>query len=407
MNSTPVTDQLAEHFFRHSYAKMVAILVRYFGLEQVEVAEDIVQDALVEAMEKWSIQGIPDNPEGWLMDVARKKTINLLKRKQLFKNKIAPQLPFSISHTDADLKDSTLRMIFACCHPELPVESQIALALKTLCGLSIPEIARSLLTSEENINKRLFRAKKKFREGSIKFQIPNDDAFNQMETVFQVLYLLFNEGYFSVHHTQKIRLDMCYEAIRILREIVEAYPKSAKANALMAIMLLSAARFESRINPLGELILFEAQDRKLWDRGLIAQAMKHLSKSIEENKVNSYQIQAGILAEHCMANNFESTNWAHIYNLYCLLEKLEPSSILVTFNKALAQFYLNPSEKSISNLMMLEKNEFLSGNLHFHLALGTLLKKRGSLEKAKHHFESALKLSNSDYEKKIIHSRMD
>jgi len=189
--------ELAEHFFRHNYGKMVAILVNYFGLNQVEIAEDIVQDTLVEAMEKWGVHSIPTNPEAWLMDVAKKKTINFLKRNQLFENKIRPTLVLNtIFDTDESIqKDSTLLMIFACCHPDLPVESQIAMALKILCGLSVGEISNALLTTESTINKRLYRAKQKFRNGTIAFHFPKQEQQNErLNSVFALSICCLMKG---------------------------------------------------------------------------------------------------------------------------------------------------------------------------------------------------------------------
>ncbi|MEL7124465.1 MAG: sigma-70 family RNA polymerase sigma factor, partial [Bacteroidota bacterium] len=245
-------NQLAAHFFRHNYARMLAILVRYFGLNQVEIAEDLVQDTLVEAMEKWSIHSIPNNPEAWLMDVAKKKAINYLKRDQLFQNKILPDLALNLTkELDISLhqeKDSALKMIFTCCHPSLSSESQIALALKSLCGLSITEIANALLTTTATINKRLYRAKQKFRTQNILFEIPDEKSLSErLENVFYTLYLLFNEGYYSKHHEQIIRMDLCFEAIRLLKQLIGYFPDSSKAHALLAIMLLNVARFESRL----------------------------------------------------------------------------------------------------------------------------------------------------------------
>lgn len=262
MSNSKDHNQLAEHFFRHSYARTVAILTRYFGLDQVEMAEDIVQDTLVEAMEKWSIHGLPDNPDGWVMDVAKKKTINLLKRKQLFMSKVAPQLQDD-ENTETLVSDSTLRMIFACCHPSLPNESQIALALKTLCGLSVPEIAKALLTTEDNINKRLYRAKKKLREEHIAFDIPIATSLNdRLNSVCKTLYLLFNEGYYAPHHKEVLRIDLCYEAVRLLKEVESVFQDTPKVNALLALIMFSLSRFESHLDKDDSLICLQDQDRK-------------------------------------------------------------------------------------------------------------------------------------------------
>ena len=398
-------NQLVEHFFRHSHARMVAILVNYFGLDQVEIAEDIVQDTLIEAMEKWSVSNIPNNPEGWLMDVAKKKTINLLKRKQLFDTKIAKNLSQSIKNQDATATaDSTLKMIFACCHPKLPPESQVALALKTLCGLSIPEISNSLLTTEENINKRLYRARKKFRDGTINYELPSEDV-SRLDNVLHVLYLLFNEGCFSLHKEEKIRLDLCYEAIRLLKEVESGFGAYAKVQGLLALMYFSIARFESRIDPMGELILLEEQDRNLWDQQLIAQGMHHLSKSIESDDPNKYQLQAGILAEHCLAVDFQSTNWKGILKQYELLAHIDPQPI-VQFNKSIAGFFAGNEEESLAELKKLENDAYFVKNAQFHLAKAILLHKVHENKEAEGAFSMAMQFASSENEKKLVQHRM-
>ncbi|MCE7995570.1 MAG: sigma-70 family RNA polymerase sigma factor [Roseivirga sp.] len=396
--------KLTEHFFRHNYARTVAILVKYFGLKQVEIAEDIVQDTLVEAMEKWSIHSIPDNPEGWIMDVAKKKTINLLKRQTNFQSKIIPNLNQSKFENEAEIADSTLQMIFACCHPDLPSESQIALALKTLCGLSIPEIARALMSSEENINKRLYRAKRKFRDGTITLESTKLMNHNRLNNTLQVLYLLFNEGYFSAHHSCKIRLELCYEAIRLLTFIDEASP-SGKVNGLLAMMYLSVARFESRISPLGELILLEEQDRSMWDMELMAKGMRYLSESIRTKEVNSYQIQAGIIAEYCLAEDFRSTNWESICLQYELLETLEQHPIL-TLNKAISMFHAGQQREALELIDQLHHDPFLSKNAQLALAHAVLLRASGEGAKADCMFQTALTLATTDNEKELIMKRM-
>ena len=399
--------ELAEHFFRHSHAKLVAILVRYFGLKEVEIAEDIVQDTLVEAMEKWSVQSIPHNPEGWLMDVAKKKTINFLERNQNYKNRILPGLKnrIELDFSPAEEKDSTLRMIFACCHPELPSESQIALALKSLCGLSIVEIADALLTNEANINKRLYRAKQKFRDGSIRFQIPTGQVDMHLDTVLSTLYLLFNEGYYSSHHQKIIRMDLCFEAIRLLKEVIETYPDLSKAKALLSLMYFSIARFESRIDEHGALIIFSEQDRSSWDQEFIASGIDLLHQSTEATHVSTYHLQAGIAAEHCLANDFDSTNWQSIYNQYCLLERLN-GNVIISFNKAIARFYGDDKEKALADLLSMQNEPELKNSPHYFASLGIFYAQLKQNHKANQFFEKALELSKNQHEITSIKKRL-
>ncbi|MTI38830.1 sigma-70 family RNA polymerase sigma factor [Fulvivirga lutimaris] len=399
------THQLAAHFFRHSYARTVAILVRYFGLDQVEVAEDIVQDTLVEAVEKWSIHGIPDNPDGWIMDVAKKKTINLLKRKQLFATKVVPQLQ-DVESAEALVADSTLRMIFACCHPALPTESQIALALKTLCGLSIPEIAKALLTSEDNINKRLYRAKKKLREEKIAYDIPVATSLNdRLDSVCKTLYLLFNEGYYAPHHKEVLRIDLCYEAVRLLKEVEETFHNSAKVNGLLALMMFSLSRFESRLDKDDSLICLQDQNRSLWDKDLIAQGMNYLTKAIRTKEINTYQLQAGIAAEHCMSPDFASTNWQSIYQQYTILESLD-SSFLVKMNRLIAYFYLGHKTEALTAMHALEHSQGFAQNTSYYMTLGTLYLNMQDDDNARYNLKEALIFAKNEREKDLIQTRL-
>ena len=392
MNSkTP--KQLTEHFFRHNYAKMVAILVRYFGLTEVELAEDLVQDTLIEAMEKWSIHSIPENPEGWLMDVAKKKTINFLKRNQNYQNKIIPELKInSFFETDKSFeKDNTLRMIFTCCHPDIPTESQIALALKTLCGFSVNEIANALLTTNSTINKRLYRAKQKFRDKAIQYEIPpKSDVTERLDTVFSTLYLLFNEGYYTSNKESLIQVELCFDAIRLLQEVLGSFPQSYKAKALLSLMYLSVARFESRIDEKSAIVILAKQDRNLWDKELIARGMEYLHHSTKTKEMSTYHLQAGISAEHCLADSFESTNWKSIYQQYQMLEKMNPSTI-VTFNKTVAKFYGINKREALNDLLVLKDKPELQNNTHYFTAVGIFHQILKQESKAIPFFKKALK----------------
>lgn len=397
--------QLAEHLFRHAYGRIVAVLVRHFGLAEVETAEDLVHDTLVEALEKWSVQGIPENPEGWLMDVAKKKSINLLRRNKVFAEKVAQNLAMgrlenaSLHH---DAEDSTLRMIFACCHPGLPGEAQVALALKTLCGLSIPEVARALLCSESNINKRLYRAKQRFRDESIAFEIPESNVGSRLENVFTTLYLLFNEGYYSLEHQQAIRMDLCLEAIRLLREVLTRFEHSPEGKALLALMLFNVARFESRLDS-GALVLLSEQKRQHWDQELIAEGMALLHSSLGQAP-NKYQLQAGIAAEHCLAPSFKSTNWPGIYRQYLILETLD-NSVMVKFNKCIAKFFSNHQHEALADLLNLSEEPALQTNPHYHATIGVCYQEMGEVGLARPYFNTAIRLTSSEREKAILRMR--
>ncbi|MEM9858758.1 MAG: sigma-70 family RNA polymerase sigma factor [Bacteroidota bacterium] len=398
--------ELADYFFRHSYGKMVAVLTRYFGLAQIETAEDIVQDALVEAMEKWSICDIPDNPGGWLMDVARKKTINYLKRNQLLRSKVMQEqdqntLVFQQETED----DSTLRLIFACCHPDLNSEAQITLALKTLCGLSIKEIASALLTSEITINKRLYRSKKKFKSGQISFDSPAIEMLDErVSNVASTLYLLFNEGYLSDQRKSPIRMDLCFEAIRLLKQVISSFPDYSRLKALLALMLFSVARFEARFNDKHGLIILEDQDREKWDHSLIAEGMQNLSESKESNQISKYHMLAGIAAEHCLANNFESTNWKSIHWQYRILEQMN-NNVVLQFNRCIAEFFLGKQQEALTEVLTLESNSKLNRSRYYH-TVGYFYSKLKNKVSAKKYYQKAISFSQSDTEKALIKKRL-
>lgn len=401
--------QLTERIYRLHYRRTVAVLVHYFGLQQISIAEDIVQDTLMEGMEQWGNRGIPDKPEAWIMDVAKKRLINYLKREQHLRHVILPGLEKVKSESQRELKlerlikDSTLRMIFACCHPELPPDTQVALALKSLCGFTIAEIAHCLLTSETTINKRLYRARQKFRDKKITLMVPTDDAFEErLSIVCTTLYLLFNEGYYSRHHRQTIRIELCFEAIRLLEAVLESFPDSVEAQSLLALMLLNFARFESRLDQDGALIILQEQDRSLWDRSLISRGMEILSNTIARPGLNKYQIQAGIAAEHCLAPDFAATNWESIYRQYGLLEKLDDSAY-VLFNKAIARFYADDPAAALAELLALEKKATsLFSSALFQLTLGVLHARINKKAEALAHFETALQRSPNPSELQLI-----
>ena len=402
------TNELTEHFFRHNYARMIAILAKYFGLKEISLIEDIVQDTLVEAMEKWSVRDIPYNPEGWLMDVAKKKAINYLKRDQNFRTKILPGLnQESIFEMEKDVQgDDTLRMIFACCHPNIPTESQISLALKTLCGLSVKEIASALLTSEGNINKRLYRTKQKFRKGEIPFNIPKSEILDErLDGVIATLYLLFNEGYYSSNSNELIRIDLCFEAIRLVRQITEFYPTSGRAKALLSLMYLSVSRFESRVGKEGATIILSKQDRNLWDKDLIAQGIYNLSESMDSKALGTYHLQAGIAAEHCLAKDFQSTNWKSIYEQYLLLEQLSENAIFA-MNRCIAKFYGYDRKEALQDLIALGDRPELQKNVHYFTSVAIFYTELNQKEKAIPFFETALGISDSKEEKSMILNRM-
>ncbi|MDN5203054.1 sigma-70 family RNA polymerase sigma factor [Fulvivirgaceae bacterium BMA10] len=415
MKAKPETQELVDHFFRHEYARMVAVLTRYFGLDHIEIAEDIVQDTLTEALECWGSSNLPNNPAAWLMDVAKKKTINFLKRHQLFEQKIVGNFRKAqqgdhqdiLEFKDEIIEDSMLRMIFCCCHPTLQSEGQIVLALKSLCGLSSKEIAFALLSNTETVNKRLFRAKDKFRQGIIAFEIPDKTNLeSRLENVLLVLYLLFNEGYHSSHPDKLIRADLCTEAIRLNKLLLKHFPERSEIQALMALMLLQFARVESRLDDQGAIIILQDQDRTLWDKTLITLGIEHLHRAMTNNQITAYHLKAGIAAEHCLAESSESTNWHSICKQYALLKKIEVSPI-IELNSAIANFFSGKHSEAFIQLEHLEKQNALRDYPLLYATLGEFHLRLGHKTMAKSYFSRAIEKSQSNINLNLLQKKLE
>ena len=384
------------------------MLTHYFGLHHLDLAEDIVQDAMLEAMQQWPVRGIPDNPPGWLMDVAKKKAINVLNRRQLFSRKIAPGLKDpSLQGNDVKEQDGMLAMIFLCCHPALSSQAQMTLALKTLCGLSVVEIADALKMTKANVEKRLYRTKQKFRHETISLGIPEGALLGErLKGVCNTLYVFFSSGYYAPRQKGMIHFDFCFEAMRLLKQVMVKFPQSGMAKALMALMLFTAARQESWKGDGDGFTVLIDQDRSLWDRALIAEGLKYLHESVRSRQLNRFQLMAGISAEHCIADDFASTNWKSILDQYLVLERLD-SSTSVQFNKCIAKFFAGFKVNALQELLQLKNNPSLSADPLYFATLGVFYRELSDNDKANGVFVQALRLSRSEEETKLIQSRMD
>ena len=412
----PGAESLIDHLFRHEAGKMVSVLTRIFGLKHIEIAEDIVQDTFLKAVNEWRFHGVPENPQAWLYRVAKNGTIDLIRHNKyvqqyeeelnnLLKSEWTLSRSVSDLFLDTEIKDSQLRMIFTSCHPALPEESQIALTLKTLCGFNIREISKSLLTTEANINKRLYRAKEKFRQSSLRFEIPQGKNLDQrLESVYKVIYLLFNEGYNSSSEDTLIRKDLCDEAIRLCILLAE-HPvgNKPKTYALLALMCLHAARLNSRINDLGNVILLGEQDRGKWDNGLISKGLEYLNNAAEGNELSEYHIEAGIAAYHATAKSFEKTDWTGVLTLYDILCKLKSSPVTL-LNRAIVIGQIKGAGIAITELKKVKK---LEKYYLYHTTLAEFYTQLSENSAAKTHLKTALKLTNSNAEKKLIKKRIE
>jgi RNA polymerase sigma-70 factor (ECF subfamily) len=390
---------------------MVSVLSRLLGLQNIETAQDIVQDTLLQAMNTWGYNGIPDNPSAWLYKVARNKAIDFLRRKKKFKE-ISPQYAYlveseySLTPTvqnlflENEIQDSQLRMMFACCHPSIPEESQIAMALKTLCGLGINEIARAFLTNDETISKRIYRAKEKIRTENIELDVPGPaDLQERLDVVLKSLYLLFNEGYNSSHPEWLIREDLCQEAMRLCLLLTQhsltAYPRS---KALFSLMCFQSSRLNARLDDKGNIILLKYQDRSKWYRPLIQRGFDYLDAAAEPFEVSTYHFEAAIASLHAAAPSFEQTDWKSIYHLYEMLYLSQPNPI-IAMNKAIASAYAISKQKALEELRDIKGLE----NHHLYYAsIGEMYFELQEKENARSYFEKAFHLTNSQTEKQLL-----
>jgi len=334
--------QLVDHFFRHEYAQLVASLTKRLGIRHWELVEDVVQTALQRALSHWALHGIPENPAGWLRRVAFNQALDVLRREarqQQLDDSINGQLQNAIDHEfrDDELQDDLLRMMFVCCDPEVPPESQIALALRTLCGFGHHEIARALLTTDASIAKRISRARQRLHDAEIDPSVMQPgDVQQRLSHVQSVVYLLFNEGYSSSISDRLIREELCEEAVRLALVLAE-HPLTAgsESAALLALLLFHAARLDARMDDSGAMLLLKEQDRSSWDQRLIAEALGWFRRAGQGGAVTRYHAEAWIAAEHCRASSMEETDWERIAKGYDLLCSLAPSPVH-ELNRAIA-----------------------------------------------------------------------
>jgi RNA polymerase sigma-70 factor (ECF subfamily) len=418
MNKEGHINKTIDHLFRHESGKMVAVLSKLLGFQNLETAQDIVQDTLLQAMNTWRFNGIPENPSAWLMKVAKNKAIDFLRRQKRFKE-ISPQYAYllqseytltpTVNHLflKNEIQDSQLRMMFACCHPAIPDESKIALTLKTLCGLSNFEIAKAFLTNEETIAKRIYRAKEKIKTEQIELEAPlGDELKPRLDTVLKSLYLLFNEGYNSSHPEQLIREDLCREAMRLCHLLTEQKTTSLSGTkALLALMCFQTSRLGARLDDKGNIILLKYQDRSKWYKPLIQKGFEYLDAVAEPfvqrapfGDESPYHLEAAIASLHAAAPSFQQTDWKTIYHLYELLYKMQPNPV-VAMNKAIASAY------SINKQRALEELQQIKGLEHHHLyyaSLGEMYFEMQEKAAAKTYFEKAIALTQSQAEKQLL-----
>jgi RNA polymerase sigma-70 factor (ECF subfamily) len=410
-NESP--QQVVEHLFRHESGKMIAVLTRVFGTHNLGMVEDVVQEAFLKAAQTWRYGQLPDNPAAWLMRVAKNKAIDIIRREhhfRLYSQELVHQLQTEAEEAlehfflDTEIADSQLRMIFACCHPALKEEDQIALTLKTVSGFSATEIARALVTNEATIQKRLYRAKQFLKEVHIPLEIPvGEQLTERLEIVYAVLYLLFNEGYNSGKEDELIRRDLCVEALRLGILLSQHTVGSRPATyALLSLMCFQASRFESRLGAHNTIVLLQYQDRSTWNKDLIKRGFQYLNHSSQGQALTIYHIESAIAAEHCMADHFEDTNWQRMRYLYDLLLEKKPTS-LVRLNRAIVLAQMNQTAEAIQEIWNIEDIAKLVTTQYLYPAvLGELYSQLADCNNARQYLTQAHNLTTSLAEKKLI-----
>src|SRR6186997_2839423 len=402
--------ELIPHLFRTEFRKIIAVLCKHFGIAHIEIAEDIASDTFLSAVENWTYKGLPANPTAWLYTVAKNKAKNYFYRTNIFSEKIAVDIKNSFPQTeepeinlsDENITDSQLQMLFAICHPSIPTEAQIGLALRILCGFGINEIATAFLTNNETINKRLSRAKEKLRIEKVTIEFPGKTEINdRLETVLTTLYLLFSEGYYSESDDTILREDLCDEAMRLVFMLIEnEQTNHPKVNALYSLMCFHSSRFAARKSEKGEIILYDEQDESLWDQELIIKGIYFLHEASKGNEISKYHIEASIAYWHTIKTDTKE-KWENILQLYNRLLQIEYSPI-AALNRTYALSKANGKLPAIKEAQKLN----LINNYFYFALLGDLYTGINNKE-AKQNFGKALSLARTQTARQAIQKKLD
>lgn len=396
--------QQIDKTFREAHGRIMAALISQFG--DFSLAEDALQDAFVNALESWESTGIPSNPAAWLMTAAKRRAIDRIRRAESFQRKAAlldalpDDEPFE---DDAMIPDERLKLMFTCCHPALALEAQVALTLHTLGGLSTQEVARAFLVPLPTMAQRLARARKKIRDAGIPYRIPPEDLLpERLDALLAVVYLIFNEGYCATSGDSLTRPELCGEAIRLGRVLLDLMPKNAEVHGLLALMLLHDSRREARLNDADELVLLEDQDRSLWNRAKIREGIAILDAALLLHESGVYQIQAAISALHAEAETAEETDWQQIALLYGALARMHPSPV-VFVNQAVA---VAMAETPEAGLMLLEQIAGVEDYYPYQVARADLLRRLGDYNAAGKAYQRALELCGNPSESAYLQKRL-
>lgn len=414
------THQFADQLFRREAGRLVAIITRIMGMENLELAEDVVQDTFLSAIKVWPLKGVPDNPSAWLMQVARNKAIDVIR-----KNKFSKHVDFSDPErqllqseytlaaqveklwNEDSVEDDQLRMMFACCHEGITPEGQITLMLKTLCGFSTAEIARAFMLPEDTISKRLYRARQFFREEKIKPEFPGrDKLYDSTGAVLKAIYLIFNEGYNSAGAGELIRKDLLHQAMYLCKTLCDnRYTGQPEVFAAMALMCFHASRIDSRISAEGEIILLSQQDRRLWNRELIHEGNGYMNRAASGDKVSAYHIEAAIAYEHCMAPSFAQTNWPQILTYYDMLYQVCPSAI-VALNRLIVVNKISGADATLAEISESHYREEWEKHYLYYSLLGDIWAP-ADVARATAYYQQSITFTQSEAEKKLLQRKID
>jgi RNA polymerase sigma-70 factor (ECF subfamily) len=405
--------EAVEAVYRADWGRIVATLIGLIG--DFDLAEECAQEAFTAAVDQWRASGVPEFPRAWIIQTARHKAIDRIRRNARFEQKLESYATSGLVRTleepdydSNEIPDDRLRLIFTCCHPALAPEAQVALTLRTLCGLETDEIARAFLVPETTMAQRLVRAKRKIRDAGIPYSVPEtNELAARLDAVLTVIYLVFNEGYSATRVGPLVRTDLCAEAIRLgrlVRSLMKPQPP-AEATALVALMLLHDARRHARIDDAGDLIVLEEQDRSRWDQQQIAEALPLVEEAVRMRQPGTFALQAAIAAVHCQAARPEDTDWAEIVRLYDLLERVQPSPI-VSLNRAVAVAMADSPAPALALIDQLAASEDLANYHLLHAARADLLRRLGSPVEAAKSYQRALALVTNDSERRFLERRL-